>query len=188
MKILFIDTETGGLDPNVQSILSIGLAVWNDGAVEATRNIWIAEQEIVADPAALKVNGIDIDWLRTEGKGVNNAAMEIENFLLENNLSKSPVMLGGHNVQFDVGFLKRLYRLAGRDFSKTFSYRSVCTQVLAIACTAAGLTKFTAFSGDKVFTHFHCAPERVNGKHEALGDAIASAKAFTGMTNLMKKA
>lgn len=52
VKLLSVDTETGGLDPNVQSILSLGAAVLEDGVVTDTINIWIAESEIVAEPTA----------------------------------------------------------------------------------------------------------------------------------------
>ena len=32
-KILFIDTETGGIDPNSTSLLSIGLVAWSNGEI-----------------------------------------------------------------------------------------------------------------------------------------------------------
>jgi len=186
-KVLFIDTETGGLDPNVNSILSLGAAVWEDGSIVDTINIWIAEPEIVADAKALQVNGIDIEWLKTNGVGPLTAVTTLEDFLRRNNMILTqPVTLGGHNVPFDVGFLKRLYRLAGKNYTRVFSHRVVCTQILAFALTLAGRLNLPSVSGDKVFEYFRCAPERVNGKHEALGDAVASGKAFTGIVEMLK--
>ena len=32
-RVLFIDTETGGIDPIECSLLSIGIAVWEDGSI-----------------------------------------------------------------------------------------------------------------------------------------------------------
>ena len=187
MKILVIDTETGGLDPNVQSILSLGACIWDDGSITDTINIWIAEPEIVAEPKALQVNGIDLAWLKENGIGPQEAVLTLENFLRKNNMVlTSPVTVAGHNVQFDVGFMKRLYRLAGKEYSKLFSHRTVCTQVLAYALVLAGRINLSSVSGNKVFEYFRCAPPRTEGKHEALGDAIAAGKALAGMIDMMK--
>lgn len=187
MKLLSVDTETGGLDPNVQSILSLGAAVLEDGVVTDTINIWIAESEIVAEPTALKVNGLDVAWLKENGVGALQAVNMLEDFLRRNNmLLTQPVTLVGHNVAFDVAFIKRLYRLAGKDYSKVFSHRTLCTQTLAFALKLAGRINVAAISGDKVFAFFKCTPPRTEGKHEALGDAIAAGKAFAAMVELLK--
>jgi DNA polymerase III epsilon subunit-like protein len=187
VKILVVDTETGGLDPNVQSILSVGACVWNDGAIEDTLNIWVAEPEIVADPKALSVNGIDLEWLKLNGVGPGEAVATLENFLRKNNmLTTRPITVAGHNVQFDVGFMKRLYRLAGKDYTKTYSHRTICTQILAYALVIAERLPLSSVSGDKVFAHFRCSPVRSDGKHEAVGDAIAAGKALAGMIDMLK--
>lgn len=186
-NILVIDVETGGLDPNVHSILTIGAVAWKDGAIADTISIQIAEPEIVAEAGALKVNGLDVDELRKTGVGVGNAVDQLETFIAKNNMrQKSPVTIAAHNVQFDYAFLKRLYRLAGRDFTKKFSHRTVCTQTLAYALVLANRLPLVSVAGDKVFAHFRCSPERVDGKHEALGDAIACAKALTAMLNMLR--
>jgi len=183
-KILFIDCETGGLDPTKHSILSLGAVVWADGFVVDEIEIKITEPTIVAEEQALKVNGINIKEHELAGVNPVAAVQALENFLLNNDM-RGQVELGGHNVQFDVAFLQRLYRLANAKYH--FSHRVVCTQGLAVALRYAGLLNLKGVSGDLVFGYYKVAPTRENGTHEALGDARASALAFTKMIQTIRK-
>lgn len=188
-KILFIDVETGGLDPAKHSILTLGACVWNDGVIEDTFEVKIKEDEIVAEPEALKVNGINLDELRDVGVSPNRATILLHNFLLKHDMYKRKITLGGHNVVFDVGFLQRLYRLAEcyRDYRLFYSHRPMCTMTMANILMFADMLPINSASGDTVFKYFGCAPERTNDIHEALGDAIASAKSFTEMLKVVQK-
>lgn len=177
-KFLVIDVESGGLDPLKHSILTLGCVVWNDGAIDGSILIKIAEEQIVAEQSALDVNGIDIDELRTTGVNPYVAVTQLEQFLAKHDM-RSRVQLVGHNLPFDVGFLKRLYTLTGRSYASKFSYRGLCTQSITIFLQAAKRLNIKGSSGDVVFGHFNVAPLRVNGKHDALGDATACAKVLT---------
>jgi DNA polymerase-3 subunit epsilon len=43
MRFLVIDTETGGLQPEMHSILSLGAVVWDDGILGEEFEVLIAE-------------------------------------------------------------------------------------------------------------------------------------------------
>lgn len=44
MELLFLDTETGGLNPGVNSLLQVGLVAYVDGKVIAKREFSIKEE------------------------------------------------------------------------------------------------------------------------------------------------
>jgi len=177
-KIVVLDTETGGLDPNTHSILSLGAVVWHDGGIDDTFYTLIAEPEIHADPAALKVNGLNLDTVRSEGADPLSAVLALNNFLLKNDL-RGLVTVGGHNVSFDVGFVRRLFNLAGRKYP--FSHRSLCTQTAALLLEQAGRIDPPGTSLDVLCKLFGIQVRAGGelGKHNALEDAKATALLLT---------
>lgn len=179
-KILVIDTETGGLNAETHSILTLGAVVWNDSFIEDKLEITIAEPEIIADAKALEVNGLTVEEVQAKGVSPLQAVMTLQNFLQKNNM-RGKVTLGGHNVSFDIPFMRRLYRLAGTDFDKQFSYRYLDTMQIAFLFNFAGKFNLTSVSLDSLTKYYGCSPDRVDGKHGALGDAEATAKCLTKM-------
>ena len=130
-KLLVIDTETGGIDPDRHSLLSIAAVVWADGRIESEIQILVGEADVTVTARALEINRID---LVEHARGAVPPAEALsrllefvaEHFRLELE-SGEQVVLVGHNVAFDVGFLKRLCRLAGSDFPAQFSHRMLDT-------------------------------------------------------------
>jgi len=62
-RLLFIDTETGGIDPYVHSLLSIGLVVWENGQILAQKEIFVNDGVLNVTQSALLVNQINMDTL-----------------------------------------------------------------------------------------------------------------------------
>lgn len=189
-KLLIIDTETGGLDPQEHSILTLGAVVWNDGGIDDEILLEIAEPEIIATAGALKVNGIDLDRLRETGDTPLMAVQKLKVFLQKNGFFKA-AHLGGHNVAaFDWGFVRRLFRLAGEPIEKTLHYRMLDTMTLALALEQAGrLPTMRSMGLDALCTHFGILI-RAGGKdapHNALEDARATAKLLTRMLDMIRK-
>lgn len=175
-KLLIVDCETGGLDPEKQSLLSIAALVWHDGAIEDHWYGLIHEDVIVAEPAALKVNGLNLDTIRDEGFSPLSAVLEIQSMLQKHDMRRD-VRVCAHNAPFDVGYMKRLWRLANRPYEKTFSYRHLCTQGGALLLEQAG--KVTLPGGkaslDALVSFFGIKLNREMG-HNALADAYACAE------------
>jgi len=176
-KLLIIDTETGGLDPAVQSILSIAAVVWNDGGIEDHYYTLVAEPEIVAEEGALKVNKLTVAQVQDEGVSPLAAFHGLQSMLQKHDM-RTDVRLVGHNVAFDVGFLKRLLRLAGQEaaYRKMFSYRSLCTQTGALLLEQAGRIDLPGGSAslDALVKLWAIKLDRTDG-HNALADAFATA-------------
>lgn len=94
MKLLFVDCETGGTDPERHSLLSVGVTFG-----EGVEREWHIEQpEYVVCSEALDVNGIDI---RAGGVTLERMALE-----LDRGWTGPDVHLAGWNVSFDERFLR----------------------------------------------------------------------------------
>lgn len=186
-KLLVIDTETGGLDPDKYSILTLGAVVWHDdpSIKRETFEVEIAEVPIVAEPGALAVNGIDVTRLSREGKNPLVAVSMFHNFVKRHFPEDGQIALAGHNVDFDVRFVKRLFRLAGCEstYTKTFSHRVLDTAGIGRFLVLARRLKLESSSSDALFTFFGIQPEK---RHSALGDAWATANLLDCLIEVAK--
>lgn len=166
--VVVIDTETGGLDPGEHSLLTLALITGRDTARLA---LTIAEPEIRVTPRSLEINRLDPVQIAATGLAPAAACEAIEGFLEAQAPGKS-WFLCGHNVGFDVAFLKRLYRLAGRPYPAKLGHRTLDTHTLLWALGAAG--KLPVLPGsDAAFAHFGIEPPP-ELRHTALGDAVAT--------------
>lgn len=59
-KYIFIDTETGGIDPNYSSLLSIGLIVWEDRKIKCSKEFFIKQKSYNVTSIALRINNINL--------------------------------------------------------------------------------------------------------------------------------
>src|SRR5438045_4190637 len=80
-RLLFIDSETGGLDAARCSLLSLGLVVWENGVILDAMELFIAEPEILIDAEAQRIHGLTIERLRAGGFSPDSAVAHIESFL-----------------------------------------------------------------------------------------------------------
>jgi len=189
-RFVVIDTETGGLDPNEHSILSLGAVYLLDGAIQDTFSVVIAEPEMSTTLEALRVNGMTMAQIEAEGLPPVVAVNALTSWLLKNDLRQRNT-LAGHNVAFDIGFLKRLYRQAGKtdkEYSNCFSHRSLCTQTLALGLDAACVREFPHTSLDGLAKALGVVIREggEKGKHDSLEDAVATAKILVKELALMR--
>jgi DNA polymerase III epsilon subunit-like protein len=189
-RLLVIDCETGGLDCREHSILSLGAVIWNDNSIDAKFQVVIREPLMSTTLEALRINGFTNEIIENEGVSPSTAVQALQNFLLANDL-RGRITLVGHNVAFDVGFLRRLYRLAGlsdKQYEKMFSHRVLCTQSLALALEAAGRCDFRRTSLDALCRYFKIdiREDASFGRHDALEDACAAAHLLTAELALIR--
>lgn len=110
---LFVDTETGGLAPDIYSLLQVGIVLTDD----AFKTIDYAEYSIAHDTYtvtadALKINKINLFDLITKGKTLQEVddaiSISLVNVLAAIRIEeKTPIYLAGWNVGFDAEFLKK---------------------------------------------------------------------------------
>lgn len=182
-KLLFIDTETGGLDPGKHSLLSIGMVIWEEMEIIDSKEILINDGVLSVTKEALAVNKIDIEKHRQTAVSSLQAVDEIFSFTGKHFPGNRKISLAGHNVHFDAGFLKAFLAASNKDFSKYFSHRMIDTSSILHFLYLSGQIGQKAISSDEAFTLFNI---EVRGRHTALGDAIATAELFTKLLRLIK--
>lgn len=169
--VVILDTETGGLDPWQDSLLSVGM-ISGDGAHRV--EIFVAEPEIHITPRSQAIHHLSADWIRANGHDPAAACDAIDGFIADYSARRGrPVIIAGHNVAFDLAFLRRLYRLAERPLPNTLVHRTLDTHTLLWALAAQGALPPTACASDGAFAHFDIAPPE-EARHTALGDALAT--------------
>jgi len=183
-RFLVVDTETGGLDCEDHSILSIAGVSWTPNEeVRPVFNLYIKENEINAIEKALKINKIDLNEVNEKGYDPEMAVARIRGHLDAHfGFDRRPIQLVAHNAPFDLGFIRRLYRLAGEDFKADFRDRALDTcSVLQFLMISGKIGGFRA-SAD---TLFKAADVEINEKdrHTAMGDALATAQSLEVLIN-----
>jgi DNA polymerase III epsilon subunit-like protein len=183
-KIVVVDTETGGLDPNVESILSIGMVIMDSETGELGERYYslIDEPNLVANPRALEVNGLTVEQIKAEGKSPQEVCRDIDAFLRRHSLKKPT--LAGHNIAgFDMGFIRRLYRVAGVKWLP-FDYHVLDTMSVAVLLRFNGHLPVEKVSLDNLCQHFgiNIREGGEGAQHNALEDAVATAKLLNALT------
>lgn len=180
-KLLVVDCETGGLDANVNAILSVGALVFHQGAIEDRFYSIIDEGDPSRgggkiDDAALKVNGFTHKRIQEEGRSPIEVVNLIEALMQKHDM-RGRITIVAHNAAFDMGFMKRLWARAGKDFNKQFSYRALCTQTGALLLEQAGRLQLPGGSAslDSLTKLWGIDLDRGDGTHNALDDAVACA-------------
>ena len=126
-KIIFIDTETGGLHPAHHSLLSIALVEWVNGEIIQTTEILVDDGELKATEAALAINKIDLKSHKASAFSPQEAIQEILTFIGWTSDQDEKVNRAGHNVGFDIRFTHQLLESQDYHFDDYFSHRSIDT-------------------------------------------------------------
>ena len=182
-RLLFIDTETGGLDPSKHSLLSLAMVIWEDMEIIDSMELLINDGILSATEEALSVNRIDIEEHRKMAISSSQAVDTIISFISKYFPQQSKITLAGHNVHFDADFLKIFFSRNNLNFNEYFSHRIIDTSSILHYLYLAGKIKQRAISSDEAFDLFEI---EVDGRHTALGDAIATAKLFTRLLYLIR--
>jgi DNA polymerase III epsilon subunit-like protein len=178
LRRVIFDTETGGFDAEVNAVLSAGLVLWEDGKIVDTLEIKIRDDKGICTPDALRVNRINLQEHFKTALLPPAAVDNITAWLAKNQFGMSErVELCGHNMAFDVPFLKRLYRMASRNYNNQYSYTMRCTMTLATMMKEAGVLLVRDVRLQTLMDYFgiHASGDL----HSALVDAIGTAKVYT---------
>lgn len=183
MDILFIDIETGGLDPKKHDILSIGMVQWRGGAIVNRYEILVHGNPRRVTDGALAVSGIDLAEHNKVAMTRRKAAELFMSRVLDwFALRLSPatmVVLGGHNVAFDISFLRPFVDkyFEANTWSVYFSHRTVDTQSI-LAFHNIKTTGVVGYVGLQGGIDTFGLPVDDTKRHTALADAEASALLF----------
>ena len=169
MKLIFLDTETGGIDPKTSSLLSIGLVIWENKKIITEKEFLVKEKNYNVTTQAMEINKINLDELKKKGLEKSEIKKEIIN-LVKNNFKEKAILVG-HNINFDISFFKKIFE--EKEFLEIFSYRSIDTaSIIKYLSIKKGLD---LNSLDDAIKYYNL---KVNERHTALGDAIITAELF----------
>lgn len=183
---LFLDTETGGLDPEQHSLLTVGLVVGNEGEVRQSLELAIRHEPYRVSGPGMKVNRIDLVKHHATALEATEALSVLDIFLMQHfPCAHEPITLVGHNVGFDRAFLQVWMESQGRRFEPRFSHRVIDTHSVASLLRDAGRLPLEKLSSDSLFAHFGIqVPEEA--RHTALGDALATFELYWKLVELTR--
>lgn len=180
-KILFIDTETGGLSPIESSLLTIGLAVWDNNRIIDSKEIYIKHKLFKITPQAISINKIDLLTFLNYAVEPREAIIQLKEFIIYNFKDELPVTLAGHNTNFDINFIRYFLEENNINFSDYFSHRFIDTASILKYLYYSGKINEDISSSDKAFSYFNI---NIDNRHSALGDAEGTAKLFTQLLKI----
>lgn len=181
-KILFIDTETGGINPQQCSLLSIGLVVWSNKEIIDKKEIFINHKIFKVTSEALKINKIDLSNFKEIGIEPKKAINEIIDFCLLHFKNEMPITIGGHNVNFDINFLKQFFEENNICYNKYFSHRVIDTASILKYLYYSNVLNEDLSSSNKAFSFFNI---NIAKRHSSLGDALGTAELFTKLIDIV---
>ena len=184
MEKLVIDTETTGLSCYANKVLTVGLLLVDVEKdfleILDESHICVRHENYRVDPAAFEVHKIDLEKHDKVGVPVKDACLQINDFVLKNEVLKTPVL--GHNVSFDRGFLNSLF-MQGKVEPK-ISNVSVDTMHLWNSLKKRGVVPFNLRSNLGTVANFFGVD--YGGAHDALEDCKITAEVYRGILGLEK--
>ncbi|MCI0564307.1 MAG: 3'-5' exonuclease, partial [Nitrososphaera sp.] len=121
-----------------------------------------------------------------EGKNPLAAVSLFHDFIRQHWTAEEKVNLVGHCIDFDVGFIKRLFKQAGvpEEYPKLFTHRTLDTSGIGRYLVLCGRLELEPKS-DALFEYFGINLGE-SARHTALGDALATAMLLTRLVEFSK--
>jgi len=182
MKILFIDTETGGLKHEKHSLLTIALAVYSDHKIVDEKEIAIKHRDYVVNTKALEINKINLvehDKIAIVSK---EAVQEIITFIKKNFGDEKPI-IAGHNVEFDYKFLDKLFFNEKEYLWKYVSHRKLDTCSLMNFLIITERIKLESASLESAISYFDI---ETNARHTAKDDVRATIYLYENINSFLE--
>lgn len=184
-RYVFIDTETGGTIPEKHSLLSVGCVIWdkNIGIIDE-REFFIAHNRFIVTKKAQEINKFNRKEHMKKAEQPQEVIDSILNFLYKYFDENMAIPVIGHNIQFDINFLKAFFRKNNRSFNQYFSHRSIDTYSVFKTLVLAGIIEANIDSSSEAFKYFGI---KVDNRHSAIGDCFATVQLFEALIQLISK-
>lgn len=183
-RILFVDTETGGLNPEKNDLLTVALVVWENFQILDKKEWKIKKENYRTTQEALAVNKIDLKKIYEDGLEEKKVIEEMISFVKKNFKEPKKSAIAGHNVNFDISFLKKLFERNFFDWNKYFGYRTIDTMTLLFFVFLQGKTGTTRLGKlDDALLFFEIKLSEEE-RHTALGDIVATVSVFEKLLRL----
>ena len=165
-KLLFLDLETGGLDPSKDPILEVAAFIPADNNLACFR---VSPGQRKVTPEAAAVNGYD------EAKWGFCLSHWWAMSVLQNAFCSHDYILCGHNVRFDFEFLTSAFSEQAMSPPRV-DHHFIDTAALAVPLLLTGEVKSLSLSS--LCEHFQ-TPHRP--KHSAMSDVLSTVDLFEAL-------
>lgn len=183
MKVIYIDTETTGLNPNENGMIEIAAIIEQSGTIideiVLELNPLSYSKPIIITPEALEVNGRD----EKDFPKLPNSERQFKRFIrfLNKHIDRfdktDKLKVIGYNVTFDIGFIEAWFKDNGNDFYGAYFYR----KELDVFALVKHLTHFGLIDteDEKLGTICEHFGIEHGEKHTAKADIIATRELYT---------
>lgn len=133
--LIFVDTETGGLNPKNNTLLTLAVHIDAEKHGEHVRTIYSGEfliqprLEYFTEDVALEVNNIDLESHIKNSYKPERVKDFFKELLSLNNINSKNAVFVGQNIPFDIGFLKEHLFIEEKNFFNNFHIQD--TKILA---------------------------------------------------------
>lgn len=187
-KILWLDTETTGLNPKVHGLREVAFIIEIDG-VEAEKGVFkinpfsYTSKNVEIDDYALSISNVTVSELLTYDRS-SYCFKEFMNVLTKyvNVNDKDDVfVIAGYNVSFDVGFIKAWFREMGLSdsYKGLFHYKNLDVFPLVITLKHLGLIDTVDDKLKTICDYFNIKLDA----HKAISDIEATKKLYELIVN-----
>jgi DNA polymerase III epsilon subunit-like protein len=130
-----VDIECSGPVPHLYDMISLGAVrvIRDESGAFVIGEPWYVEIRPTAprvDEGAMKVNGLDLERLRREGKPLEEAMRGLTAWVRAQAAPGSEPVFVGHNAPFDWSFVSYAYHACG--LQNPFGYKALDTKALAM--------------------------------------------------------
>ena len=134
--MLFLDVETGGLNPDTDALLTVHMSLRNPELEELKfLDLKVHPGNRAINPRALAVNKIDMDEHCRASVHPHIAAQEALYFIQQcKTVTTGGMPIVGHHVQFDIAFMCQLIPT----FKSSYDRNTIDTRVLATLMRVCG--------------------------------------------------
>lgn len=172
-SLVAVDVETSGPDPSENQLLSVAFAPLMPGL--PALSIFVSQSSIQWGKTASEYFLNYKDEWEHNAVPVPEAYQRVSEYL--KSLPFAEIILVGHNVGFDISFLKQLQRGTEQGQLPKVSHRSIDTHSVLYLAYLLGRIPRSALTSSGAFEHFGISP-LANERHTAIADAKATGLLF----------
>lgn len=187
MKLLFIDTETTGLNPGVNGLVQVAGIVEIDGVIKEEFNLWMKPfKGDMINPSALETIGKTLNDLEKLGEPsiAYREIITIFDRYIDKFNKKDKFYLVGQNPSFDKAFLDYFFNRFNNPYLYAYIfYHLIDLVAISAAFKLAGVIEIDKLNLDSMAEYFKLTRD----KHDALSDVKLTRDLFYIFIDKLKR-
>lgn len=185
MKMIFVDTETTGLDPKLNDIVQLAYIIEIDGEEKERGELYMQPVDYTTiSPEALKVNGLTIEKLKTfpSSKEQHGKFVKILSKYVNRYNKYDKFMMVGYNGYFDKEFMNQWFLKNGdKYFGSLIDYHILDAMALINILRYKKIINLENSKLETASKHFGIKMDA----HDAMSDINATRELFYKLMNFI---